>query len=921
MFKKLILFCLFITLIFGLNRPKNYWAGSYASRGDQQVVSQFAAYNVTSGNWIVVIPPQIIRSQVYGFVTVGNGLLAYGSFNSLGGGQAAGLAYYDGSVWSAPEGVGLYSYSAGSTASRYDTLTTGVGTAVAATVVGNDVYIYGSFNQVGLVRTGVAGFVRLTWSSGVFIINTVGNGYFQTVAGVCTSFCPGDTQPAAGTVNKLTSTTINGQLTFLFQDTNNLYSFVPNSQSWIGVSSSNGARGLYNSIQDFDVNNGNIYVVGKFDNTNDGNPAKQYLHIATSSDGGNNWYAVSNPQPLNYSNFATLGPVINQTTGQTIFPGLNAVGLTAISVVNSNQIIVAGGYRVTSRNTTVDNLAGQMQTRIFVISGGTISMSERFANSVIGFGSPPEYIGTPINKIIQFNGQIYAFGGFDVYRQVVPYVGARFGNRFTNVLKGAALFSNGVASQAFGGFLTTTYNGDTSSTKFATAATWANSGDVLYFLGVTTGTDIYSSYNLVSGGIFRFSGDSIFNDQNKWRSVGGTNRFVTASSYNSGIGAEGTIRTLHLTKRAGDALFIGGTFDWIGSSTIAGVAWYSYDSNTINQVGGGLYYVNSNPSYGSDTYYNNRIGGNVYDFEERNNVLYAAGQFNRNNSGNALYNIAQINYRVNGAGWQQLDGGCDNIIRDLLVVGNLLYATGDFNFCGLLTDSYTGSQARGRIPASYIAVINLAESKPSWRNLGIGLDGSGYAMAYRNGDLFVGGSFGNAGGKLYTSGIARWRGNHWVDVVARCRDVCDRPQNVFNYILGNPSPPPTSRLPSSCYQLRSFNGYIWCHDNVANKIAYFDSNTWYQGENFTLNVDPKISNTLIGNNGTQSNVYLFSGSASASTTYGPNGANLLSFQVDNNQIVPTYGGFSNQPNSFSSASFLVVSTVLLITILFVSYLF
>ena len=46
MFHKFLAFVLFITLAFAFDNPTNWWAGSGASRGDQQQVNNFAAFNV-----------------------------------------------------------------------------------------------------------------------------------------------------------------------------------------------------------------------------------------------------------------------------------------------------------------------------------------------------------------------------------------------------------------------------------------------------------------------------------------------------------------------------------------------------------------------------------------------------------------------------------------------------------------------------------------------------------------------------------------------------------------------------------------------------------------------------------------------------------------------------------------------------------
>ena len=912
MFNKLLILCFFIAVIFAVDRPTNYWAGNYASRGDQQQVQNFAAYNLTSKSWKNVIPPGVTTpGSLYGIVAVGNGFLAYGSFTGFNGGLANSLLYYDGNVWSAPEGVGLFKYDSSSTnPSRYEVPTTsGTAIAYAAVTNGNDVYVFGDFNQVGLQRGGVAGFVKLTWSAGgKFSIGYVGNGYSQSVAGVCSSLCPGDTNPiTTGAVKyKLRAYTTTGNVNyFVMQVNKDLWTFTPNQASWVRISSSPSARGMLGAINDYDLDNtnGNIYAVGKFDNTNDADTTRQYLHIAVSNDGGINWRAVSSPQPLPTISWATLPPVVDTVSGNTVFPGLDCTGVTAIYVESGSSIYIAGGWRdPSSRNISVSNVAGQMQTKVFQISSGTLVplTNERFGGSRNGnYGPAPEYMGNNIYRIVKAQGIVFAWGTFDVYRYVVPNVGSRFGQRFTEVMKGASCFVNNAWTQAFGGWVTNNgYASDTSPTDFGLA--WSPNQDTAYFIGiVTSGGNILNTYGLVSGGLFGWGGEKKLGQYKKWNSVLGNRRFASAVSFTNGWGQEGQVFTTHITKK-GDALIIGGQFDFIGQSQIAGVAWYDSVADTVASVGGGLFIDNNDQIYGADQLYNNRYGGNVYDFEEWNDYLIAGGNFNRNNTGGALYNIAWAKFRKNGEGWMQLDGGCDQIVRDVLVVGNLLYATGDFLFCGLRNDAYQGGLQRGRTPTSRIAVIDLSDKNKSWRNLGVGLNAQGLSMAWRGGYLYVGGSFGSAGGRLNTAGIARWNpeDQKWMDVVSKCRTACNRPVNVIAFQGTAIQPDVVTRRPFQCKNLREFDGLLWCYTTTAfanipaNSLVYYDGNTWYQTVDTALqdlpNSPTPFSNTFIGRNATRSQSYL----VPSSIDYDSNGLNLLTYDQRKQHQVVTYGGFS-----------------------------
>eukprot|EP01091_Cochliopodium_minus_P019074 TRINITY_DN78_c0_g1_i1.p1 TRINITY_DN78_c0_g1~~TRINITY_DN78_c0_g1_i1.p1 ORF type:complete len:902 (-),score=244.14 TRINITY_DN78_c0_g1_i1:30-2735(-) len=900
--RKIIILVLFvIALVFAQDKPSNYFAGSSSARGQQQEVASFAVWNTTSNSWMNVLPPTT-NGPVFGIVAIGNGLLAYGDFTAVNGNDAAGLAYYDGKVWCSPEGVGLFQYDQNVVTTQFNNTPTAKSSAFAATVIGNDVYLLGTFDQVGLIRDGVAGFVKLTWSTGgIFTINKVGTqGYYQVINNQPCTFCPQSTQPTSGV--KLLSYTANSNTYFVLQvgTTGDLFQWQVDTPNWVRITNSNGARNITGNVRDFDINNGIIYVVGNFQNLNDPSTANQYLHIASSSNQGASFGPVATPNPLPVENFGDLGVVNNATT---FLPALTGSGLFSIAVESATSIYVAGGWRVTERNLTIDNLAGQLQTRVIRISGSTYSLvSERFAGSSL----------TPqINKLIFNNGVLYAFGDFTSYRQVVPTPGSRFGVRFTEVYRNAAKLVNGQWSPAFGGYLTTDFNGDASPS--ATDIRVAVSGNLFYFAA----TPFLSSYGVLSGSVFAYGGDKNANRNNRWNAVLQNQRFASASNYAGGISAEGNVYSLHVTKK-NDALIIGGMFDWIGSQRIGGIAAYNPVSDTVQQIGGGIYQANNNFQYYGDNTYNNRVGGKVYDIEEWNDRLIIGGLFNRNNSGNCVSNIAWNKFRVAGAGWEAIDGGCDGQINDLLVVGNILYITGTFKFCGLNPSGYNGGLYRGSIPTNGIARIDLSDNKASWRNLGVGLAGTGTSLAWRGGDLFVGGTFTNAGGRIASTGIARWRGNHWENVVAKCRGYCDRAVDVLPYIGVNPSQTADERKPVRCLNLRNYGGRIYCIDNGLNVLAWFDSNTWHQGGAINI-ASTGFQNSLISRNGTNGaliNVY------ATYTNGGANGANFATFDSNNLQYTPSHGGFSVSPSAMADGSFLRPSFILATFIVLIfAYLF
>jgi len=957
----LLLILSVLSCAFALQKPTNYYAANLIStptaggvRGNQQQANDFAIWNATSQDWANVIPPNVGGGVIYGNVAVGTGLLAYGTFTTINGGNpAAGLAYYDGSVWTAPEGVGLYSLGGfgsayNSSFSYYDNIPNAVAGAYAAVSDGNNnVFIYGNFDQVGLCRIGVAGFVQLQWSApGFFTIKTLGTGYFKTIAtyplSAPCSFCPGDVTPGVGTFNKLRYYTSSSsqQQVFVLQPNSpgDVWQWEVNTPQWIQITYGNGATNITGNVRDFDIapNSNNVFVVGNFQRLNDPNSNYRYQHVAVSTDNGQTFTSFG--PALNQTLFGSQPAVQNQL-GLIIQPAYTAAGFYSIAATSTSQIWVAGsvrdGYRQSGQGDAYPNEAA---TRVFTISssGGPSTFSDRFAPYAVG-GAQQAVSGPSIYKLVASNGNLYAFGDFTLYRQVAT-PGIRFGARYTTIMKNAAVYNIAANTwaPAFGGFLTSN-NGDTSSTFNPGAGTFLTlsvSNNLFYF---TATGNIANTWGLLSGGMFAYGGDPINNANNRWNVIFGQNRIVTLSgvvnptnsvSFNpvtgpqlapQPYGNEGTVRSLLILQK-NDALIFGGTFDYIGSQQVPGIGFWNQDLGIIGSVGGGLFYYNNIPFYQSDSIYNNRIGGTVNDIEENNNYLYAAGLFNRNNSGNALANVAAISYRTGGAGWLQVDGGCDNVINDLLVVNNVLYATGSFQYCGLNSAGYnSGSLFRGRVPTSFIAAIEIGDTPTgtSWRPLGIGLQGgAGVAMTYRRGFLYVGGGFTSAGGVINSGGIAKWSGNSWSDVTSACQGPCDRAApNRLPYIGTAIVPTAAARKPNGCSALSTIQGNVYCIDSTNFVLAWFDGTYWYQAG--SLLIQPGVQNSVIVTNQSNSNNILVPGA----TAIGADALNFFSWGTGTQNYEISFTGFSVKPTALAAGSLVVVSQLLVALCLIVSFVF
>jgi hypothetical protein len=940
-FVLLLVLCLAIT-VFALNKPSNYVVSAPGgTRANQIQTLDFAAWNITSGDWQNVIPPNF-GGTVYGVVAIGNGLLAYGSITSINGNPAAGLAYYDGNVWAAPEGVGLFSFSSNpynTSFSYYDNIPASTGTAYGAVVNGNTVYLYGYFDQVGLCRTGVAGLVALNWAApGIFTVSQIGNGYYRSLntvpASSPCSFCPADTQPGPGARNKFRTYSNGGNQYFVFQPdslalagTGDVWVYQVNGGLWVQVTYGNNALNITGQVADYHVTTDGLqpalYVVGKFQRLNDPVSTNQYLHIAASSDNGGSFQSVTSA--ITVANFGDIPAVVNQTTGITISPALTGTGFTAIQIPNNNRacIYVAGGYRNNGRTSSVA-YANEMQTVVMSVTPSSVSfISARFG---VNSPSPATVLNVPNPTIYQLKAagnNLYVFGNFQYYNQYIPEgsTGERFAVRYTDVYRGAAVISlsSNTVSPAFGGFITAADSDSINAIPNAGSIfdDVSTSNNIYYFAsGPNSAVRIGATYGLLSSGILAYGGDSVNNANNRWNTVFKNQRIVVPSftaSQSFGApypyaalpsGADGSVFALHITL-AQDALIFGGRFDFIGTNRVGGIGFYNPDIGTFGTVGGGLYRYNNVPYYQSDNIYNNRVGGAVADITEWNGYLIAAGIFNRNNSGNALSNIAKIAFRVGGAGWIPIDGGCDNIVQDVLIQGNLLYATGKFSYCGLNSAGYTQTNGlnNGRNPTSGIAVIDLSldPSVQSWRPLGIGLQGgAGLAMAFYNGKLYVGGTFSSAGGVIASDGIASWDGNQWTSVVANCLGPCDRAVNVlpYNYDPSSQTPTAAERKPARCVALTATNGNLYCVDAGLAALAWWDGSLWHQAGTF-IPSGAFIQNNIISNNGSNTGSVLLAGSSSQNSA---GGYHYYSYNTGSNNYEPTFTGFSNSILSIVSSN-------------------
>ena len=176
----------------------------------------------------------------------------------------------------------------------------------------------------------------------------------------------------------------------------------------------------------------------------------------------------------------------------------------------------------------------------------------------------------------------------------------------------------------------------------------------------------------------------------------------------------------------GNDLYVGGTFTSIGGLATTSIA--RWDGTNWHALGSG-------------------IDGGVFQLVQSRGELVAAGHFLTAGGAPARY-VA----KWDGEEWSEVGGGVNGTVFALATDGSDVYAGGHFT-------------ETGGVPASKVARWDGEK----WSALGAGIIpvyepndwvGAVGSLAVNGRDVFVGGTFRNAGGIAATN-IARWDGTNW----------------------------------------------------------------------------------------------------------------------------------------------------------------
>jgi len=239
-----------------------------------------------------------------------------------------------------------------------------------------------------------------------------------------------------------------------------------------------------------------------------------------------------------------------------------------------------------------------------------------------------------------------------------------------------------------------------------------------------------SGSTLYVGGSFNRAGDALANRVARFD----TTTQTWAGSLGSGS-ANGVNNVVSALAVSGSDVYVGGSFSQAGGTFVSRVARFNTNSQTWSSLNDG----------GA-----NGVNGTVLALAVSGNDVYIGGEFSQAGFVDGK-NIIRFNTQTQT--WARLGSfGSDGVngpVLALAVYDGDVYAGGGF------------TQA-GAVLSSNVARFNTTNQ--TWASLGIGVDNgvnsgvnSGvYALAqFNDGALYVGGSFGSAGGQA-SSGIARY---------------------------------------------------------------------------------------------------------------------------------------------------------------------
>ena len=585
--------------------------------------------------------------------------------------------------------------------------------AVAISPTG-DVYMGGIFTAAGGVATNIAKWNGTGWSA----LGSGLNGFVYAMAFSGTDLYVGGGFTMAGGVS----------------GTSRIAKWNGTTWSALGIGVAN------NLVRAITVSaTGDVYVGGNFTSAGglsgttsiakwDG-AAWSVLGNVLSGGGGNptvHALAISGSDVYVGGNFAAAGDVsgtsniakLNSSTNTWSALGVGVSGPIVSLAVSGTEVYMGGNFNVTG-NSSIKYLAKWDGTNATWSAVGGGVDGDAVTPQAIAIAGADVYVGGQFSKaggnwasrIAKWNGTTWSA------------LGSGIGSAGTGTVVDAVAVS-GTDVYVGGGFTIVggiTVNGIAKWSS--TTSTWSALGTGVQptyrvFAIAIVGTDVYA------GGSFTSVGGNVANYIAKWNGS-------EWSSLGTG-GNNGVSNYVRCLVASGTDLYVGGYFNWAGGNTsIKYVA--KWDGTTWSGLGTG-------------------VNSSVEAMAKSGNDLYVGGYFN-SAGGSSANNIA----KWNGTNWTALGQGTSNTVTAIAISGTDVYVGGQFY------DVDGGKEAYG--------IAKWNSNTNTWSALGLGVVGAYVnAIVVSGTDVYVGGGFTTAytsvSNYVLSKGFAKWDGTAWSDMGA-----------------------------------------------------------------------------------------------------------------------------------------------------------
>jgi len=441
----------------------------------------------------------------------------------------------------------------------------------------------------------------------------------------------------------------------------------------------------------------------------------------------------------------------NGTTWDVVGGGVN--GPINAFAVQGTDLYISGQFTRVG-NLPANNIAkwdGSNWSTFGAGTDGPVSGIAVSGNAIFVCGGMHNAGGVPVSNAARWYGSTWSALGSGFPGQIVNTVGAVGDDAY------------------FGGYFLNAGGAATSYVARWNGEAWApitSGSGVSYTVAalLSTGDGIYAAGGFENaGGIFA---NSIARwDGNEWSALG---RGVPYSAVNDTIGLP-----VYALAMLGTDLYVGGNFFNAGGVDANGIArwdgrnWSQVGGSVFYQDVGEVYAmaVSGNDLYvggyfltagGQPANYIARWDGqrwsplgsglnsSVRAIAVNGNIVYAGGDFTR--AGDVTVNHIA---KWDGTTWSPLGSGTDLPVYSVATSGGLVYAGGPFRTAGGLT-------------VNHIASWDGNTWAPVGGGVAGGINGTSVnVIVPKGGSLYIGGNFDTAGG-VTVNNIARWDGNAWV---------------------------------------------------------------------------------------------------------------------------------------------------------------